>query len=188
MSTTVSVSSRALALRSEEASVALRVAGALGFALLTALGAQVRIYLWEVPFSLQTLAVYGSGLFLGMRYGALSQVLYLAAGLVWPVFAGAALGFEAVFGATGGYLLAFPLSAALVGALTERWNSLGGHALALVLGAALVFAIGLPWYHVVAGHASWDVTLARGFWPFLIGDVLKVAFAALAFTLLRRAR
>ncbi len=50
------------ALRQEQASAAVQVLGIVGFALLTALGAQVRIYLWEVPITLQTLFVYGSGL------------------------------------------------------------------------------------------------------------------------------
>ena len=42
------------------------------FAALTALGAQVRIYLWEVPITLQTIFVYGGGLCLGARNGFLS--------------------------------------------------------------------------------------------------------------------
>ena len=68
-------------LRSGSASVGLQVAGIVGFAALTALGAQFRLYLWEVPFTLQTLAVYGSGLYLGWRNGLLAQGLYLLVGL-----------------------------------------------------------------------------------------------------------
>ena len=50
------------ALRQERAAAVVQVLGIVGFALLTALGAQVRIYLWEVPITMQTLFVYGSGL------------------------------------------------------------------------------------------------------------------------------
>ena len=75
-------------LRSDRASVLTQAAGIVGFALLAVLGAQVRIYLWEVPITLQTLAVYGSGLFLGWRNGTLSMLLYLTLGLFFPVFAG----------------------------------------------------------------------------------------------------
>ena len=49
-------------LRQEQASTLVQVLGIVGFALLTMLGAQVRIYFWEIPFTLQTAAVYGSGL------------------------------------------------------------------------------------------------------------------------------
>ena len=72
------------ALRGERASTLVQALGIVGFALLTAAGAQVRIYLWEVPFTLQTLFVFGSGLFLGARNGMFAQLLYLAMGLFAP--------------------------------------------------------------------------------------------------------
>ena len=65
------------ALRNADASLGLQIAGIVGFALLTALGSQVRLYIWEVPFTLQTLAVYGSGLYLGARNGLLAELMYL---------------------------------------------------------------------------------------------------------------
>ena len=80
------------ALRQEHASAAVQVLGIVGFALLAALGAQVRIYLWEVPITMQTLFVYGSGLYLGWRNGMLAMLLYLALGLVFPVYAGDGFG------------------------------------------------------------------------------------------------
>ena len=86
-------------LRSDRASVLTQAAGIVGFALLAILGAQVRIYLWEVPITLQTLAVYGSGLFLGWRNGTLSMLLYLTLGLFFPVFAGDGYGPAYLFGA-----------------------------------------------------------------------------------------
>ena len=52
-------------LRQEQASALVQVLGIVGFSLLTILGAQVRIYFWEIPFTLQTAAVHGSGLYLG---------------------------------------------------------------------------------------------------------------------------
>ena len=67
-------------LRADDAPLALQAALVVGTALLTGLLAQfeLRLYLWEVPLTLQSLAVYGSGLFLGWRLGALSMALYLA--------------------------------------------------------------------------------------------------------------
>ena len=123
--------SAADALRRADTSVAVQVAGIVGFALLAAAGAQVKLYLWEVPITLQTLAVYGAGLFLGSRNGALSMVLYLAVGMLFPVFAGEGHGLGYLMGLSGGYLLAYPLVAALIGALSKRWNTLAGSALAV---------------------------------------------------------
>ena len=56
-------------LRDARVSVALQVCAIGAFAGLTVLGAQVRIYLWDIPITLQTVFVYGSGLFLGSRNG-----------------------------------------------------------------------------------------------------------------------
>ena len=79
-----------------DASVGMQVAGIVGFAALAALGAHAKVYLWEVPITLQTGAVYGAGLVLGGRNGVLAMALYLAAGLVLPIFAGGASGLQTV--------------------------------------------------------------------------------------------
>src|SRR5688572_14455352 len=82
-------------LRPEAGAEALtQTLGVVAFAALAALGAQVeiRLPLWEVPITLQTVAVYGAGLLLGGRNGMLAMLLYLAAGLALPVYAGGAAG------------------------------------------------------------------------------------------------
>ena len=81
-----------------DASVGMQVAGIVGFAALAALGAHAKVYLWEVPITLQTVAVYGAGLVLGGRNGFLAMALYLAAGLVLPVFAFVALAAGVFYG------------------------------------------------------------------------------------------
>ncbi|GIV58041.1 MAG: biotin biosynthesis protein BioY [Rhodothermaceae bacterium] len=175
------------ALRQERASAALQVLGIVGFALLTALGAQVRLYLWEVPFTLQTVAVYGSGLFLGWRNGMLAQVLYLTLGLFLPVYAGDTFGPAYLFGAvTAGYLLAYPLAAAVVGALSKRWNTLTGSTLAMIAGSVVLFTLGVVWLHAVAGHATWAESLERGWLRFIPVDLAKILFVGLVYTGTRR--
>ena len=174
------------ALRGPRATVAAQVAGVVGFAALAALGAQARVYLWEVPVTFQTLAVYGAGLFLGSRNGALSMALYLAAGLVFPVFASAAFGLDYLTGATAGYLLSYPIVALLVGQLTERWTSFFGAALAMTLGAVLLFASGVTWLHVAADHATWWESIVKGALLFIAFDFAKVWLAAGAFAGLRQ--
>lgn len=90
----------------------------VGFALLTALGAQVRIPIQPVPITLQTFFVLLGGLMLGPNLGALAQVLYVSLGAAGaPVFAGEGVGRAYLLGPTGGYLLGFAASAWLVGQL-----------------------------------------------------------------------
>src|SRR5712671_675536 len=93
---------------------------ALG-ALLVALAAQVSIPLpgTPVPMTLQPMAVLLVGGLLGARLGALSMILYLAMGAAGlPVFTPSPLllpGIARLFGQTGGYLLAYPVAAWVVG-------------------------------------------------------------------------
>lgn len=175
-------------LRRDDIAVTVQVLGIVGFALLTALGAGVRLYLWEVPFTLQTAAIYGSGLYLGWRNGMLSQLLYLAFGLVMPVFAGEGFGAAYLFGAaSAGYLLAAPFAAALIGLLSKRWNSLTGSTLASIAGALVIFTAGVVWLHFAAGHATWIESIDKGFIRFIPVDLVKLMFVGMLYAGTRRA-
>lgn len=172
-------------LRADDASVATQALGVTGFALLTALGAQfnVYIYLWEVPITLQTLAVYGSGLYLGWRNGLLAQLLYVAMGLFIPVYAGDGHGLSYLMGAmSAGYLLAYPAVAAMIGVLSERWNSLSGSVLATIGGSLVLFTCGVTWLHYAADHATWWESIDKGWLRFVLIDFTKILFVALLYT------
>lgn len=174
-------------LRSEDASALMQVAGIVGFALLAVLGAQVHIYLWEVPITLQTVAVYGSGLFLGWRNGLLAMGLYLLLGLFFPVFAGEGFGAAYLFGAvSAGYLLAWPLVAAVVGAASAKWNSFAGSFLSVALGSVVLFTCGVVWLHVAAGHATWAESIYKGWVLFVLWDLAKLLLVSGAYTGIRR--
>ena len=74
-----------------------------------------------VPITLQTLAVYLTGMILGGRRGFAALALYVIVGLLGvPVFAGFVGGPAVLGGPTVGYLLSFPFAAALVGVLAHR--------------------------------------------------------------------
>ena len=155
----------------------------MGFALLTALGAQVRIPLTPVPITLQTFFVLLGGLMLGPRLGVSAQALYVALGAVGaPVFAGGALGFAYLLGPTGGYLVGFVAAAWLVGQLARGldpkspravWQVLG----ILAAGSIAIYVPGAYWLARVMGMGWW-AALAKGVIRFLPGDALKVALAA----------
>ena len=150
-----------------------------GAALVTVL-AQLVIPLQPVPITGQTLAVLLVGSTLGSLRGAISMVLYAALGLVGlPVYSDGTHGAGVLFGATGGYIVGFILSAALVGWLAERqWDRKILKALAtFAAGSLAVFAIGLPWLAVVL-HLNLQQTLEGGFYPFIIGGIIKAVIAA----------
>ena len=169
-------------LRSGSASVTMQMLGIVGFAALTALGAQFRLYLWEVPFTLQTLAVYGSGLYLGWRNGMLAQGLYLLVGLFLPVFAGEGSGPAYLFGAiTAGYLLAYPLSAAAIGFASKRWNGMGGSVLSMIVGSLTLFVLGVGWLHYAAEHVTWLESIDKGWLRFVPVDLAKILFVGLIY-------
>lgn len=174
-------------LRSADAPLLMQAAGVAGFALLAVLGAQVHVYLWEVPITLQTLAVYGSGLFLGWRGGLLAMGLYLLLGLFFPVFAGESFGPAYLFGAaSAGYLLAAPLVAAAVGAASGRWNAFAGSVLSVVLGSAVLFTCGVVWLHYAADHATWLESIDKGWLRFALWDLAKIGLVAGLYTGARR--
>src|SRR5689334_15576696 len=115
---------------------------------LTALAAQLALPLpfSPVPVTGQTFAVLLTGAALGARRGAAAQLLYLAEGAAGlPVFAGWAGGAHVLLGPTGGYLVAFPFAAAIVGALCERgWDRrFGTMFVAMLLGSVAIFAVGI---------------------------------------------
>ena len=166
--------------------IALIVAGALIIALSANLSIPVPGS--PIPVTGQTFAVVLVGGALGFRRGVLATLLYLAIGLVLPVYASHGSGIATiatvkdgglVLGASGGYLLGFIFASALVGRLAELgWDRRVGGALgAMILGNLVIYAIGLPWLMAATHHdVAW--TIANGLTPFLVGDALKLALAA----------
>jgi biotin transport system substrate-specific component len=167
------------------------IALVVGFALLTALFAQISIPLGftPVPITGQTLAVMLAGAALGSRRGAAAMALYLVAGAWLPFFSGGTSGF--VWGlASGGYIIGFVPAAYLVGFLAERgWDRQVWIILAMLLGNVVLYLPGLVQlsFFVPQGRV-----LELGLYPFILGDLIKIYIAALtlpsAWWLLRQGR
>ncbi|HET9294345.1 MAG TPA: biotin transporter BioY [Gemmatimonadales bacterium] len=156
-----------------------RVAAIAIGAALVAAAAQVEIPipLTVVPMTLQDLAVLAVGGLLGPAAGAAALVTYLTTGaLGLPVFAGGGAGFLHLMGPTGGYLLAFPVAAAVMGALvgpTPRFvRALGAAGVAM----AVVHIGGIAQLAVLTGDLEAAVRL--GSVPFLGVSTLKAGLAA----------
>jgi len=144
------------------------------FAALTAVGAQVSIPIGPVPITLQVLFVLLSGLILGPRLGFLSQAVYLVAGAIGlPVFAGFSGGFAYLYGPTGGYLLAFPLAAFVVGWIApESGEKVSRMLAASLLGVLVIYLLGWLRLGLFLG-GDFGKALALGVLPFVPVDVVK---------------
>jgi len=169
---------------------------AFGIALMT-VAAKVKVPMWPspVPITFGTFAVLAIGASYGLRLGVVTVLGYLLIGAAGAdVFAGSGetSGLAYMLGGTGGYLAGYLMAAAALGALARRgWDrSVGWMALAMLIGNALIYVPGLLWLHQFT--AGWAQTLEWGLTPYLIGDALKLALAALllpaAWRLTRAAR
>ncbi len=149
------------------------------FSLLTALGAYVAVPLGvtPVPMTLQTLAVLLAGLILGPYAGAASQLLYLGMGMAgFPFFAMGAAGLPWVLGPTGGYLLSFPLAAAVAGLVGGSEGRVVRTVVGLAVATAVIFLLGACWLAVVTDLDAYGL-FAAGVQPFVLGALIKAGIA-----------
>jgi biotin transport system substrate-specific component len=135
-----------------------------------------------VPITGQTFAVLLVGASYGALRGGFSALLYVLLGIAGaPVYAHGASGWAVITGASGGYLLSYPLVSALTGFLAERrWDRRFSSAVgAMLTGNVLIYLCGLPWLAVVL-HTNLEKTLEFGLYPFVPGDLFKLYLAAAA--------
>jgi biotin transport system substrate-specific component len=147
------------------------------FAALTAVGAQIAIPLGPVPFTLQVLVIFLSALILGARLGFLSQFIYVLMGAIGlPVFARFSGGFVHIYGPTGGYIIAFPIAAFLIGFIAEKREGLVWHLTACLLGLTVIYLLG--WLRL-GFYMGGDFVKAfkLGVAPFVVFDVIKAFLA-----------
>ncbi|MGD0943992.1 MAG: biotin transporter BioY [Acidimicrobiales bacterium] len=141
--------------------------------------AQVSFHLsfTPVPVTGQTLGVLVAGTALGWKRAIAAMALYGSAGLAGlPWFADHASGY---LGASFGYVVGFVLCAGLCGFLAERRadRSLFKSVPAMVAGEVVLYAVGVSWL-AVSLHVGPQRAIALGLTPFLAGDAIKAAIAA----------
>lgn len=151
------------------------------FAALTAAGAFIKIPTPLVPITLQTLMVYLSGLFLGVRGGAVSQLLYIVIGILGlPVFSGGG-GPAYVVSPTFGYLLGFILASAVSGYFAKKggiwWPAVG-----IGLSVVAIYICGVPYLYFSVNYIfGKEITVSNavkvGFILPVFGDIIKASFA-----------
>ncbi len=161
------------------------------FAALTAAGAFIRIPLGVSSVTLQFLFTAMAGVLLGAKYGALSQAVYVALGLLGiPIFT-AGGGLSYVLQPTFGFLLGLIPAAWLIGKLTESHAAPWRIAAACVAGLAALYVVGLPYMALILnGYMGKGMDISAILWagmlPFLPGDALKIVVTALLCPVLRK--
>jgi len=148
-----------------------------------AVAAKIKIPMFPVPMTMGTFAVLSIGAAYGMRLGLATIIGYMLIGVFgFDVFAGSSaetFGMTYMMGGTGGYLVGYVLAILALGyAARQGWDrSIGKMALAMVLGNVLIYVPGLVWLAMLYGTDApiftWGLT------PFLLGDLVKLALAAL---------
>ena len=175
--------------RIQDASTATKLLMSLLMACFTGIMAQIIIPLpWTpVPITAQTFAVLCSGLFLGKKYGCLSQILYVVLGVAFiPWFGGMTGGLEVFLGSTGGFLIGFIIASYFIGLITEKYaHARSFTKMALVIGIAnfaLIYIPGLAGLALFLGFQGTTVgiidLLMMGLIPFIAGDIVKILAAA----------
>ncbi len=166
-----------------------------------------------VPISLATLMLYLSVYIVGKRDAVISCGIYLLIGLVGiPVFSGFTGGIGKVLGPTGGYMIGYLFLTYISGFFWEKCNKAkmceksrfdkgekdydnrnrgkNGiyylmQSLGMVLGTAVCYLFGSLWLSYQAGvelHAALNI----GVFPFIPGDVVKIAAGVVLGTAVRR--
>ena len=175
--------------RIQDASTATKLLMSLMMACITGIMAQIIIPLpWTpVPITAQTFAVLCSGLFLGRKYGCLSQILYIVLGVAFiPWFGGMTGGLDIFLGSTCGFLIGFVIASYFIGYIAEKYaDARNFKKMALTIGIANFALIYIPGLAGLALFMSMQGTpvgivdlLMMGLIPFIAGDIIKILGAA----------
>lgn len=176
--------------RIQDANTATKLLLSLLMACFTGIMAQIIIPLpWTpVPVTAQTFAVLCSGLFLGKKYGCLSQILYIVLGAAFiPWFGGMTGGLDILLGSTGGFFIGFVIASYVIGAITEKYvEARSFKKMATVIGVVNFTLIYIPgllglalWLNLTQGATVGIVELLMmGLVPFILGDIVKILGAA----------
>lgn len=122
------------------------------FSALIAVGAFIKIPVFIVPITLQSLFTTMAGLLLGAKRGAMSVILYIILGLAGlPVFTGGG-GITYVLMPTFGYIIGFAVGAYVTGLIAHKEKNPSYLRIfaANSAGLAIVYIIGMSYYYAVA--------------------------------------
>ncbi|WFA07738.1 biotin transporter BioY [Tissierella sp. Yu-01] len=154
------------------------------FTALTAVGAFISIPIGPVPITLQSLFVLLSGMLLGPKLGALSQIVYITLSLIGiPIFSGFSGGPQILLKPSFGFSIGFVFAAYIVGKITHGNIKLKRRAfIGSLIGSIVIYLFGLPYMYyilniVMEQRLSFGTIINMGCLLFIPGDLLKLVLA-----------
>ncbi len=139
-----------------------------------------------VPITGQTIGVVLVGSLLGSKKGAAAISLYILEGVMGlPVFAQMKAGPHVLFGPTAGYIYGFVIAAYIAGIFSEKGFTKNPTQcfVSCFISTTIILLSGALYLAFFRGIND---ALILGFYPFLIGDVIKSGATALLIISLRR--
>lgn len=157
------------------------------FTALTAIGAFISFPIGPVPITLQSLFVILSGIVIGPKLGALSQIVYISLALIGiPIFAGLTGGPQTIMKPSFGFIIGFIFAAFIVGKIanSERKISSKRIFIASLVGTITIYLFGLPYMYymlniVMGNNFSFVQVFNMGCLLFLPGDFIKFVIASI---------
>lgn len=132
-----------------------------------------------VPVSLATFGIMIIGSFLNPKCAIVSVLVYIILGGVGlPVFSSFGSGLGVIFGATGGYILAYLIMAAII-SLTAGKNKKHRKTMLLFsyfISLIVCYSLGSVWYSAVT-QTPFKNALTVAVLPFIVPDLIKIFLA-----------
>ncbi len=162
---------------------------AVDIALVAMMTALIAVCSWisvpigDVPFTMQTFAVFVAVGLLGWKRSALSVIVYILLGAVGvPVFSGFKGGIGTLVGPTGGYIVGFIFLALIAGLIIDKFpKKVYVMCIAMVLGLIVCYAFGTAWFMYIyirnTGAITLTAVLGMCVVPYIIPDLVKMALS-----------
>ncbi|MCX7885246.1 MAG: biotin transporter BioY [Caloramator sp.] len=154
------------------------------FAALTCIGAFIRIDIGYIPFTLQFFFCALAGVLLGAKMGALSQIIYVALGLLGlPVFSKGG-GLSYIFKPSFGFIIGFIFAAYIIGIYSKKSSNFVRMFLAQILGLTVLYAFGVIYMYFTMnfflGKPMVVVNIIKvAVLPFIIADIIKIVLVSI---------
>lgn len=161
-------------------------------AALLSVSAYITIPMSPVPFTMQTLIINMIAILLTPFESFLTVLIYILIGFVGvPVFSGGAGGPAKLFGPTGGYIMAFLISAPIMSLtkvyakkLTDKFikndtvSAVAAYTVnAVIIGMIILYLLGTVYMKAIVDK-SWAEVLAMAVIPFIPLDLVKCVIAS----------
>jgi len=140
-----------------------------------------------IPITLATFIIFIITYILDYKYAFVSCLIYILLGIVgMPVFSGYQGGIGKIIGPTGGYIVGYLLLVLISGYINNKCKSNRLiQMIGMMTGLGVCYALGTLWFAYQQKVSIYGAMTVCVF-PFIIGDVLKIAGALAVGNILRK--